>query len=673
MYIKSIKVKNFRLLNDAILNLTNGDDEFKECDENLSLLIGRNNTGKTSFIVLLERFLESKNPKFQFEDYPISLRHKLLSISSETKEQELAISLVLDIRYDETDDLSNISDFILDLDGNKKSVIIYFEAKILLNILLKELQKVTSRRDEFIKKYLYKFVRTKVYALESMSDLNEYNRKYLDKQVRDWGLVKNLINVQVIHAKRDVASSESSSKKAVLSKLTSDYFNKKNKLSFDEINSINESMVTMDSSLNVLYAKQFKGFLRTAKDFLRLEDLGVISDLESEGVIENFSKVVYGNVKEQLPEHLNGLGYMNILYLILQIEIKRLDFDADPKDINILVIEEPEAHTHPQMQYVFVDKIKTLIGAIPNLQTIITSHSPHIVSQSDFKTIRYFLKNNGLVEIKDFYRELNNKYSHEDAKKNNDEKANFKFLQQYLTVHSSELFFAEKIVFIEGVTEKLLLPLFIKKLDQEKRSDEEYESISSQNISILEVGANSKAFRHFIDFLKIKTLIITDIDTTFKKIGEKGVSSTTYAAAEVSKGTHTSNVSIKYFLDAPKIEKEYEYSEWIKKLKSDQLNDRASLIRVAYQVEEAGYHARSFEDAFLAINYDVVQKQKYKLDGLKNIKKLEGLNTDFYKLTESVLDKKSEFASSLLWLALTNDIEWKAPSYVREGLLWIAR
>jgi len=652
VYINSIKVKNFRLIKDATLTLKADDTS----DEKLSLLIGRNNTGKTSLIVLLERFLGSKNPSFHFDDFSLSLRNELLNINQSTDVEKIAISLLLDIKYEEKDNLANISDFILDLDDKQRSVKIYFEAKVLIRPLMKELDKISNRHHEYIKKYLHNFINVKVYALEVESDLEMSNRSKLEEQVRDWRTVKNLINIQVIHAKRDVASSESGNKKAMLSRLTSDYFNKKNKLSFDQITEINKSMIEMDASLNGLYKDQFKGFLKTAKEFLDLDNLGVISALESEGVVDNFSKVIYGGINEQLPEYLNGLGHMNILYLILQIEIRKLDFEKEPKDINVLIIEEPEAHTHPQMQYVFIDKIKKLISTIPNIQTLITSHSPHIVNRSDFKSIRYFLKSKGVIEIKDFYQDLNKKYECE--------KENFKFLQQYLTVHSSELFFAEKIIFIEGTTEKLLLPLFIKQLDKENENKVGYNPIASQNISILEVGANAKAFRHFIDFLNIKTLVITDIDTNDGPNGK---------AVAVEGSTHTSNATIKYYLDAPDTSLKDRYSDWMRKLKDDELNSISSLIHIAYQHEDNSYHARSFEDAFIAINLDEIKQQKDKIEGLKRKDKLTETKPNFYNLTEGVLDKKSQFASSILWLALAEDVTWKSPKYLKEGLLWIAK
>jgi putative ATP-dependent endonuclease of OLD family len=62
-------------------------------------------------------------------------------------------------------------------------------------------------------------------------------------------------------------------------------------------------------------------------------------------------------------------------------------------------------------------------------------------------------------------------------------KKNYKFLKQYLTLHRAELFFADKAIFVEGDTERILLPAMMKKIDQEKPDN----PLLSQNISIIEV------------------------------------------------------------------------------------------------------------------------------------------------------------------------------------------
>ncbi len=107
---------------------------------------------------------------------------------------------------------------------------------------------------------------------------------------------------------------------------------------------------------------------------------------------------------------------MNILYLLLNIEIKKESFRSNKKDIKILFIEEPEAHTHPQLQYIFARKISEIVSDIPGMQAIISTHSPHIVDNHPFENIRYMsaerdMKGFQNIKIKNFHEELSQKYT----------------------------------------------------------------------------------------------------------------------------------------------------------------------------------------------------------------------------------------------------------------------
>jgi len=664
MYINKIQIENFRLLKKSTLDLENQEEK------NLSLLIGKNNSGKTSFIVLFDKFLRAKHD-FTFDDFSLELREKIISINKDTDINEISIRLILEVTYTEEDSLENISELILDLNPDINKIKILFECQINKDRLLSELSSITEgeRRTRFIKKNLKNYLVPKIYIFDDDKNLESENRFKLTE--KDKKSVEGLINYQVIHAKRSVASSESSeSSKKVLSTIASTYFNKKteNKLSHDDLDAINSSLLEMDSTLEDAYKEYFGDFLNRSKEFLGMSDLRVVSDLESKEILTHHSKIVYGEDKESLPEYLNGLGYMNILFLLLQIEIKKEFFLEARKEINLLFIEEPEAHTHPQMQTIFIEKIENLLKEIPSLQTFITTHSAHIVKNCNFKEIRYFHNdtNDKNIIIKNFHSQLEEKYK--------DEQEEFKFLKQYLTIASSELFFAEKIIFIEGITEKLLLPLFIKQYDL---NHTEGVKLSSQNISILEVGANAKAFSHFIDFLNIKSLILTDIDTTIKRVTprpEGGAPRISYPSHKVSDSTHTSNATIKYFLKSPKFEKEQEFASWFIKLKQNTLHDDDSKIRVCYQTEQNGYHGRSFEESFISLNAQKLLENISDLRGLNSNAENQLINnTDYDDMTEQILGKKSEFASSLLWLALTKGIIWNIPNYFEEGLSWIAK
>lgn len=649
MKITKITAANFRTFSSIALDVR----------PDLSLIIGKNNSGKTSLMVLFEKFYQDSN-NFSFNDFPISTRRSILNIGTETPEADTRIRMTIEIHYDINDDLQYISDFMLDLDPNKNFVKIMFECKIDRKNLLSALPCTDENKQRFIKKYLHQFLHSTVYAFADDTDLLDENRMRLVK--KDLAGVKKLINFQFIHAKRDVASSEGG--KNILSKLTTQYFNNNNKDATD-FDPINELMLAMDQKLDETYKKFFEPFLDNSKAFLGMKDMKVISNIESNEILEDASQVVYGSEKEYLPENFNGLGHMNILYVLLSIEIRKESFEKLNRGINLLFIEEPEAHTHPQMQYVFANKIKAVLKDIHNLQTFITTHSSHIVSQCDFEDIRYLKNSDGKSELKNFHAELANRYG--------DDKESFRFLEQFLTLNSCELFFASKVIFIEGITERMLLPHFIMQHDKANEIDEDYIPLSSQNITILEVGANAKAFRHFLDLLEIKTLIITDIDATKSatKENKNGDDQTIYEASPVDIGNSTSNETIKHYFGAPQLG-DPSFPTWLANIKVRSLSTISSYINVFYQTSENGYHARSFEDAFLHLNRDLVKNNIESLHGLKNKKEFDS-HTNAYDIIDRILDKKSAFAASLLFLALTEKVQWKTPSYIKEGLEWISK
>ena len=668
MRITKIEARNFRILQKSVMDF----------NRELCLLLGRNNTGKTSFMVLIEKFLNGGY--FNFNDFSLNLRKKLFTFNETTDVNELAIQLIMTVEYDEKDNLCHLSEFILDLDPKCKTVNLLFECSIKKDKMLEGIKSRGSMPlDKYVTNHINEYLERKVYTFNSVDDLKTENRyKLIEKEFKD---IEKLIDFEIIHAKRSVASSEEKNGTKVLSKLTTDYFNHANINAPDKFESINDLISKMDEELGGSYETFFNNFLANAKEFLSMGNLKVVSNLKAKEIVKDSSEVVYGDLTPRLPEHLNGLGHMNILFLLLSIEIKKEAFKANDKDIKLLLIEEPEAHTHPQIQYIFAQKIEDILKEVPNMQTIISTHSPHIVSNHPFENIRYMSLKKGEdgdnVEIKNFYNELSKKYV--------GEKKEFSFLTQYLSVQSSELFFADKAIFIEGISEGILIDYFSnqydtkRNLEEEKKKEEdaEYKSdyipLSAQNITVIQVGANAKAFSHFIEFLQIPTLIITDIDTVYRKVGGKRI---TYPACSVSDAgcCNTSNATIKYYYAAP----EFVYGcsvhdEWLENIKNHSKKCISDFVNVSYQCEENGYYPRSFEDAFINVNLTTLKEQQEQLLGLKNKDEIDA-NDDIYNLTQEIIDKKSDFASSLLYIAYTDkNVEWTTPKYIEEGLEWLQK
>ena len=367
-----------------------------------------------------------------------------------------------------------------------------------------------------------------------------------------------------------------------------------------------------------------------------------------------------------MQENYNGLGYLNFIsmifdiYLILE-DFKRKNKKENPADINILFIEEPEAHTHPQMQYIFIRKIKEFLSKHNqelNLQTIITTHSSHIIAEDDFSNIKYFLikEKNEVVSknLKDYFT------SNEDKNK--------EFLKKYLTVDRTELFFADKAILIEGDTERLLMPIFMKIIDKE--GDDHLLPLLSQNISIISVGgSHAHIFIDFLNFLEIKTLIITDLDPgRMNKDGTGHVKKCETSFAEISM-----NSTIKNILGCKDIkgiekneEKTFDYDPKENKYKSNK-NGR---IHLSYQTEQNDYTAASFEDAFISINMELIESNESNFKSL-SLKKIKEKN--YYELAQSLNNHKVDFALDIIYNINDDFTNIQIPKYIEEGLKWLKK
>jgi putative ATP-dependent endonuclease of OLD family len=324
----------------------------------------------------------------------------------------------------------------------------------------------------------------------------------------------------------------------------------------------------------------------------------------------------------------------------------------------LLFIEEPEAHLHPQMQQTFIKNINQFVKDKNwNAQIVITTHSSHIVSDCGFDCIRYFdnsNKNIGVV-VKDL-----------SLFKNSLKSEPYRFLRQYITTTNSDMFFADKIIMVEGTVERLLLHEMINK---------EAKNLLNQYISIIEVGgAYALNFKEFLKFLNVKTLLITDIDSV--KPEKKGIR-IYQTACQVIEGTGTSNATLKKWLP-----KKIKPNELILCTETEKLNDNGK-IRVAYQIPENINEkcGRSFEEAFIIKNAEEFSINSKKLSTWKIFTdkiKVSNKNSNVPKSKEDIIiqsytiaeqiPKKTEFAFDILLLE-----NWTVPKYIKEGLSWLEK
>lgn len=687
MKIFKIEIENFRLLKGFSMDL----------EEELSLVIGKNNTGKTSILSVLDKFLNEKN-KFSYDDFNIDFKNELEGIIKSphvpVEFSPKGIKLKLFIEYNEKDDLSNVSRVLMDLDPDNNKIVLGFEHTLTYNDFLKlrtdfaafvasEKAKIEEKKkskpkvlNEFLKQDLDTYFHTHKMSFEYDLATKKVNDKNFidldDERIR----IKDIIDFKYISARRDVTNKE---KENTLSKQTSNLYKKKedNNDKNQATENFKDQLSETDSTLSDIYKDLFCDVIKKVQNFGGDTDITIISTLQHKELLEGNTTVVYTHDDHKLPEHYNGLGYMNLISMIFEIEILVQDFKRDkdkkPADINLLVIEEPEAHTHPQMQYVFIKNIKKLLaegikrddGINRPLQYIITTHSSHIVADSDFDDIKYLKSENKNNVVAKNLSDLRKQYEADPSQ--------YQFLKQYLTISRAEIFFADKAVLIEGDTERILIPTFMRKVDLEEAArlnaegkEDVFLPLLSQNISIIEVGAYSQIFEKFVDFLGIKSLIITDIDSK-GDIGNKDKDGNVIIeACPVEKGTATSNSAILHFLKGTPWEE-------LKVLTIDQRtkNIGSSTICLCYQQKENVYHARSFEDAFIHLNREFIKTNKTTFQGLKNAFKFDDNTKSPYELAGSCIKKKTHFALDILYHSNKDFSNWNIPAYIKNGLLWL--
>lgn len=741
MRVTKIKIENFRLLKNITVDI----------EKNLSLIIGKNNCGKTSFLLCLEKFIGGSATKnqFTFEDLNSDIKDLLLKVIEGTlpNDQQIAISLKIFIQYDEKDDLEHIGDkVIMDLDPDNQYIVLAFEyranqediqrlATDFHNIKAKKIAEGKAYKNlfDYLKESHGKYFSTTRRSLRFDTTSNmEDESDFVDLDAEGVNLSK-IINFKWISARRNVSNKDTDNS---LSLLSAKIYKKLEATNPDQniVEDFKDTLSTTDTKLNLVYEKIFEDVIVDVKKFGGVNQnesiIKIVSSLQHRDLLEENTTVMYGlgSGEHDLPENYNGLGYLNLISMIFEIKLKLHDFQKDisesPSDVNLLFIEEPEAHTHPQLQRIFIKNIKSLLspgisrtdGVSRSLQTILSTHSSYIVSESDFEDIKYFKKSDGCVTSKNL-KDLKDYYG---------DSQHYTFLKQYLTIHRSELFFADKAIFIEGDTERVLLPAMMMKIDQEdlveniKSGTTSQIPLLSQNISMIEVGAYSHIFEKFVSFIGVRSLIITDIDSAKEfpdlddkgnqKFNKQGDPKTELKKCRVIEGTHTTNASLVFFYKTDELAfysaLEMANKRLTKKINSPWSQCEKGELLCAYQTLEAnqlgeGYHARSFEDAFFHINRDFIKSLTYDdknefigkstLPSLvqKHLKDFADSTTDAYTCAEKAIGSKPSFAMEVLLNSSSHEItltdaqsgnsktvsmefaNWNTPSYIKEALKWL--
>lgn len=206
----------------------------------------------------------------------------------------------------------------------------------------------------------------------------------------------------------------------------------------------------------------------------------------------------------------NSLGYNNLIYIATVLSDIHDSHGDDPEALYVLLIEEPEAHLHPQLQ---VNLYDFLLGADKevNRQVFITTHSPTLTSSVPFDNL--ILLNGDAYRICDCFTERVQERIQYDGATRFTELSICrlkKMLSRYLDVTRSQLFFAKGVLLVEGISEALMINKFSDLLGR-KLSDNQIEVVNVDGTAFVQFellvnSSNSKKR------LPMKMAILTDAD-----------------------------------------------------------------------------------------------------------------------------------------------------------------
>ena len=385
----------------------------------------------------------------------------------------------------------------------------------------------------------------------------------------------------------------------------------------------------------------------------------------------------------RLPEANNGLGYQNLISMIFRLmsfrdawmrvgKASKGTTNTDIEPLHLVLVEEPEAHLHAQVQQVFIKKAYAVLRAHEDLgeskrlrtQLVVSTHSSHMAHETPFSCLRYFRRlPAGMAANVPVSTVVNLSEVFGPASETE------RFVTRYLRAQHADLFFADAVIFVEGPAERMLVPNFIRA---------HYDELNQCYITLLEIGgSHAHRLKPLIDHLGLLTLIITDLDT----LDGTGGTSTQPAKGANQK---TNNATLKTWVPGIEdVDALMDADVADKTLRAD--GDPLFAVRVAYQtplavtppgaVEPEIAYPYTFEDALAFENLAYFSA----LDGAGLVRKFReaittggGVTAIGERMYQALRNgKKAEFALDILDVEKFDDIA--VPSYIAEGLEWLLK
>ncbi|MBW1833426.1 MAG: AAA family ATPase [Deltaproteobacteria bacterium] len=443
MHIKSIEIRNFRNFSDFKIDFTDG----------FQTIIGENNIGKSNLYwairLVLDRNLSYNSRNLEDKDF-----NNFVDLDVDSF---VSISIVF---YGEN--LSSLPN----LHAIKTS-----DQTVRISYLYAHKSKLVATDETFeridIKDFQWRlFGGGNTFEIENIETLNQISFRDIEG-----------INLFYISGFRNINSDLFGSSKSLLSQYCKS--RGESETESERVNTIfsetSDALNKLDFVPNISKTVKDKNEEIAGKHFTFPVSLGFLAKNKND-VWSQLNIFFNPRKGKDIPLHVLGLGQKNLLYLSLFLS--RLINEQDENEINILLIEEPEAHLHPQLQKILFSNLSGML----NTQVFMSSHSTHIASDCDYKNLHILFKNNDRI-VKSFSPFIEKK---EDKKEQREQL----LLKRYLDATRSELFFSSSVILVEGVAEQFIIPVIAKQL---------YDiNLTEHNISVIPIHS-----RFFDPFLKL--------------------------------------------------------------------------------------------------------------------------------------------------------------------------
>lgn len=432
MYISNVSVNNFRIFKDFEVQLNAG----------LNVVVGENNSGKTALIDAIRLTLDTNSSEWT----------KVTDLDFHENEKEFQIRIKFD-------DISpkQASVFVEHLthektnDGNARKSVLYVNLRA-------QITNIVKRGNRYIRSELRSGARADGPIIEH--EIREYLSATYLRPLRD---AESELNAGRNSRLAQIISSSTDFKRdgRNFQKLLEEFIKASTAILKNDGLEAGEGKI--DANLQKLTFNQDR--FKLTIQMLGSKSFSDMSLSEKErafrDILQKLSLVLDAN------KPLQGLGYNNVLFMATELLLLEQEKDEFP----LLLIEEPEVHLHPQLQMKFLKFIRDEYSApdSPKLQTIITTHSPNLASKAPLESIIL------MKEAIAFPMRKGDTWL---------ESEDYVFLEKFLDVTKSNLFFAKGVLIVEGDAENILLPTIAELLGH---------PLEDYGVSIVNVGNTAYA------------------------------------------------------------------------------------------------------------------------------------------------------------------------------------